>query len=153
MSSLFQDELNYLREVGKEFAKLNPKLSKYLSESSSDPDVERLLEGFAFLTSKVREKIEDELPELTHSMMELLWPNFLRPFPSTTMVKFTPNDRAITERKVIAAGTSLRSRPIEGVACQFRTTSDCIVYPLNLAEPRMERTRDRARLGLTFTTL
>lgn len=153
MTSLFQDELNYLREVGKEFAKLNPKLSKYLSESSSDPDVERLLEGFAFLTSKVREKIEDELPELTHSIMELLWPNFLRPFPATAMVKFIPNDRAITERKVIAAGSSLRSRPIEGVACQFRTTSDCIVYPLNLAEPRMERTRDRARLSLTFTTL
>lgn len=153
MSTLFQDELNYLREVGREFAKLNPKLSKYLSDTASDPDVERLLEGFAFLTSKVREKIEDELPELTHSMMELLWPNFLRPFPSASMVRFTPNDRAITERKVIAAGTALRSRPIEGISCQFRTTADCIVYPLGLAEPRMERTRDRARLSLTFTTL
>jgi type VI secretion system protein ImpG len=153
VSTLFQDELNYLREVGREFAKLNPKLSKYLSDTASDPDVERLLEGFAFLTSKVREKIEDELPELTHSMMELLWPNFLRPFPSASMVRFTPNDRAITERKVIAAGTALRSRPIEGISCQFRTTADCIVYPLGLAEPRMERTRDRARLSLTFTTL
>ena len=33
-----------------------------LAERSGDPDVERLLEGFAFLTGKLREKLDDELP-------------------------------------------------------------------------------------------
>ena len=69
MSRLFQDELIYLRDVGREFSRLNPKLAKYLSETSTDPDVERLLEGFAFLTSSVREKIEDEFPEFTHLLI------------------------------------------------------------------------------------
>ena len=82
----FQDELAYLRESGKLFSKQNPKLIKYLSERSTDPDVERLLEGFAFLTSKVREKIDDEFPELTQSLLTLLTPNYLRPFPATKPV-------------------------------------------------------------------
>ena len=43
MNRYFQDELAYLREVGAEFARENPRLAPYLGRESSDPDVERLL--------------------------------------------------------------------------------------------------------------
>ncbi len=69
----YHDELNYLKEAGSEFAEYHPNLTHFLGERSSDPDVERLLEGFAFLTGRIREKIDDELPELTNSMMSLMW--------------------------------------------------------------------------------
>ena len=75
LKDFFRDELNYLRAQGKEFARHNPKLARTLGEQASDPDVERLQEGFAFLTAKLRQKIEDDFPELTHSMIQLLWPN------------------------------------------------------------------------------
>ncbi len=151
--SYFQDELNFLRETGKEYARLNPKLAKYLSETSTDPDVERLMEGFAFLTGKLREKIDDELPELTHSLIQLLWPTFLRPFPPVAMLKFTPLERSITERQIIPRHTQVLSRPVDGVACKFRTTGDCVIYPLEIAGAHVERTRDRATLEIAFATL
>ena len=71
----FQSELSALREQGRRFAEHHPALAPYLAGTSTDPDVERLLEGVAFLTGRLRQKLDDELPELTHSLMHLLWPN------------------------------------------------------------------------------
>jgi type VI secretion system protein ImpG len=153
MTRLFQDELSYLRETGREFARLNPRLAKYLSESSTDPDVERLLEGFAFLTGRVREKIEDELPELTHSLIQLLWPNFLRPFPPTCLVRFRPIAGAIVERQTIPAGTRLRSRAIEGVNLSFRTSCACDMFPFEIQDVTHQRSQDRSRLMISFSML
>ncbi|PYE85283.1 type VI secretion system baseplate subunit TssF [Phyllobacterium leguminum] len=153
MGNLFQDEISYLRDVGREFSRLNPKLAKYLSETSTDPDVDRLMEGFAFLTSRVREKIEDEMPEFTYSVISLLWPNFLRAFPPAVLMKFTPVDRSITERQMMPRGTEILSRPVQGYECPFRTTADCPVYPLEIASSQLERTRDSARIRIFFETL
>src|SRR5690606_41400294 len=63
--------LSSIRELGKEFAERNPRLAPFLAVEGQDPDVERLLEGFAFLTGRLRQKLDDELPELTHSLMAL----------------------------------------------------------------------------------
>ncbi len=85
----FSEELRYLHELGNDFAKDNPQLARLLGKGASDPDVERLMEAFAFLTAKLRLKLEDDLPELTHPMLQLLWPNYLRPLPSATIIKFS----------------------------------------------------------------
>lgn len=153
MSGLFQDELSYLRETGREFARLNPRLAKYLADSSTDPDVERLLEGFAFLTSRVREKIEDELPELTHSLIQLLWPNFLRPFPPTCLMHVRPLTGAITEKQTLPAGTRLRSRPVEGVNLSFRTSAPCDVFPFEIVDVSHQRSQDRSRIKIDVAML
>lgn len=152
-SSLFQDELNYLRESGRLFAARNPKLVKYLSERSTDPDVERLMEGFAFLTSRVREKIEDEAPEFTRSLITLLWPNFLRPTPPLTMIEFNPTDRSLTEPQTVPAGSTLLSRNLGQIGCPFRTVADCLVYPIEIAGAQLERSSDHARLRIAFASL
>jgi len=153
MSNTFQTELSYLRDTGREFARLHPRLARYLAETSTDPDVERLLEGFAFLTSRVREKIDDEMSEFTLSVIKLLWPNFLRAFPSTTMMKFTPIDRSITKRQVVSRGCNILSRPVKGIDCIFSTCSDCTVYPLEIQSVNIERSRDSSRLVIDFRTL
>lgn len=92
----FQDELAAVRELGKEFAEKNPRLAPFLSVREQDPDVERLLEGFAFLTGRLRQKLDDELPELSHSVMSLLWPNFLKPVPSMSIIQFKPDSSIVT---------------------------------------------------------
>lgn len=66
----FSEELRYLHELGNDFAQDNPQLARLLGKGGSDPDVERLMEAFAFLTAKLRLKLEDDLPELTHSRRE-----------------------------------------------------------------------------------
>ncbi|UXN05085.1 MULTISPECIES: type VI secretion system baseplate subunit TssF [unclassified Bartonella] len=153
MSRLFQDELSYLKDSGRDFARLNPKLARYLADTSTDPDVERLLEGFAFLTSRVREKIDDEMSEFTISVIKLLWPNFLRPFPSTTMMKFTPADRVITERHILPKGSAILSNSIRGQQCVFQTISDCPIYPLEIENVALERSRDSSKIRIDFKTL
>lgn len=45
----------------------------------------------AFLTGNLRQKIEDEFPELTHGLIKMLWPNYLRPVPAMTLIEYTPD--------------------------------------------------------------
>jgi type VI protein secretion system component VasA len=59
----YQDELAWLREMGTELAAARPEMARFLAEPGADPDVERLLEGFAFLTGRIRQKLDDEFPE------------------------------------------------------------------------------------------
>ncbi|MDU3889721.1 MAG: type VI secretion system baseplate subunit TssF, partial [Serratia liquefaciens] len=58
---------------------IQPILQRLRAKFYLPADVERLLEGFAFLTGRLRQKLDDELPELSHSLMHLLWPNYMRP--------------------------------------------------------------------------
>lgn len=126
----FAEEMRYLRELGREFAEDNPQLAQFLGDKANDPDVERLLEGFAFLTAKLGMKIDDDLPELTHPLLQMLWPNYLRPLPSCTIVRFKPLPDAISQRQVLPKGTPLFAKPVDGISCEFRTCTEVSLYPL-----------------------
>ena len=125
----YQSELTALRQLGSQFAERSPALAPYLGQAGRDPDVERLLEGFAFLTGRLRQKLDDELPELSHSLMHLLWPNYMRPLPAFSMVQFDPLARS-GPALCVARDTPVTSKPIDGVSCQFRTCYATDVWPL-----------------------
>jgi len=130
----YQDELTYLREEGAEFARAYPRIAHMLSETGSDPDVERLLEGFAFLTGRIRQKLDGELLELTSNLIGLLWPHYLRPVPSMSILQFDASRRALSETQTIERGTTVESVPVEGTRCRFRTCFKTTVYPFELKE-------------------
>jgi type VI secretion system protein ImpG len=145
----FQDELTYLTDLGKEFAEANPKLAPFLGERGNDPDVERLLEGFAFLTGRLRERLDDEFSELTHGLMSLLWPHYLRALPSMAIVQFTPQ-AGLAECKRVPRGAELDSVPVDGTRCRFRTCYDLDLAPLSLSTVSVERTSGGSRATLGF---
>lgn len=87
----YRQELDYLRQLSKLLATEKPHLARFLAEKGADPDIERLLEGVAFLTGSLRQKIEDEFPEVTHGLIRMMWPNYLRPVPSMTLIQYTPD--------------------------------------------------------------
>ena len=89
----FQQELSHLRDLGAEFAKKHPAVAPMLSGLSTDPDAERLLEGVAFLTALMRQKLDDDFPEIIQEMFQLIWPHYLRPIPSTTIISFSPKEK------------------------------------------------------------
>lgn len=149
----FQDELDHLRRSGDEFARAYPQLTKYLSSRSTDPDVERMLEGFAFLTARLREKIDDQLPEVTQSLLMLLWPNFLRPVPSMCIMEFAPIPGAITEVQTVEAGAEVLSVPVDQSICRFRLASDLAVAPLRLTGVRHELSRAASVVIIDLETL
>jgi len=146
LNRFYRDELSFLRLQGREFADAHPQLTRFLSEQSTDPDVERLLEGFAFLTGKLREKVEDEFPELTHSLLNMLWPNYLRPVPSCTIMRFDPQLHAISERQRVERHTEIKSRPLGDASrqtqCRFRTCRAVDVFPLTVADAHAEHSRE-----------
>ena len=145
MNRYFQDELAYLRDIGAEFARENPRLAPYLSRDSRDPDVERLLEGFAFLTGRLREKLDDELPEVAHSLIELVWPNYLRPVPAMTVIEFSLIPGADAGAPV-ERGTMVASSPVGGTTCQFRTAYDVRCLPLSVSGVEADSTPGSGRL-------
>ena len=61
----YNQELRYLREMGGEFAREFPKIAGRLGMEGmevSDPYVERLIEGCAFLAARVQLKQDAEFP-------------------------------------------------------------------------------------------
>lgn len=149
----YQEELNYLRELGAEFAHRNSSLAPFLARESFDPDVERLLEGFAFLTGRLRQKLDDELPELSHSLAQIVLPHILMPIPAMTVVEFEAIAAAGRARRTIARGTELASRPIRGGRCRFRTCYDVTLTPAQIVDVRAEvlAQRGRVRVELELT--
>ena len=135
----YQDELVFLRDMGREFSAANPEAARFLAEPGSDPDVERMLEGFAFLAAKLRQKLDDELPEFTHSLTEMLWPHYLRPIPSTTIMQFEHANRDTAELKTLPPGIEIDSVPVDGTRCRFRTSSALDLLPLELTEVQLRR--------------
>jgi type VI secretion system protein ImpG len=147
----YQDELQYLRELGEEFSRAHPAAAHYLSGPGRDPDVERLLEGVAFLTGRVRQKLDDELPELTHGLMNLLWPHYLRPVPSMAILEFAPVLQALRQSQTVPRGVEVESVPVEGTPCRFRTSADVRLHPMSLDQVGVEaRAAGPSTLRLRF---
>ncbi|WP_087500846.1 type VI secretion system baseplate subunit TssF [Pseudomonas sp. SID14000] len=149
----FNEELRYLHELGNDFAKDNPQLARLLGNGGSDPDVERLMEAFAFLTAKLRLKLEDDLPELTHPMLQLLWPNYLRPLPSVTIIQFTPRKQSLSQSQQIAKGSRLFSKPVDGVACEFRTCTAVNIHPFEIDAVGETQALDSSVVHIDLQTL
>uniref|UniRef100_UPI0013DFC516 type VI secretion system baseplate subunit TssF n=1 Tax=Pseudomonas viridiflava TaxID=33069 RepID=UPI0013DFC516 len=103
----FDAEMRYLREAGKEFAQALPDRAAQLNldkPGAQDPYVERLFEGFAFLMGRLREKLDDDLPELTEGLVSLPWPHYLRTIPSLSVVELMPDLRHFNKSELIAQG-------------------------------------------------
>ncbi len=132
----FQQELLNLRELGKEFSKAHPALAPMLSGKTSDPDVERLIEGSAFLAGMLRQKLDDEFPEIIHSLIQLIFPHYMSPVPSATIISFAPKP-GLKETMIVSAGSELASIPVEGTSCIFKTGFDLEVHPLRLTNAEL----------------
>nr|WP_245362816.1 type VI secretion system baseplate subunit TssF [Pseudomonas sp. BP8] len=139
-----------MRQLGRRFAERSPALAPFLGQAGRDPDVERLLEGFAFLTGRLRQKLDDELPELSHSLMHLLWPNYMRPLPAFSMLQFDPLKQSGAALRV-ERDTPVESLPVDGVRCRFRTCYPTEVLPLDLTSLSYSLKGDGALLSLRLT--
>ncbi|MGV5494273.1 type VI secretion system baseplate subunit TssF [Pseudomonas sp. XP2] len=147
----FAQEKQHLQTLGDDLVEDDPRLARVLGRTASDPDAERLMESFAFLTARLSMKIEDHLPELTHPLLQLLYPNFLRPLPSATLMQFKPVDHALSETQILRKGTPVFSRPVDDVSCEFRTCTDLAITPLEIrkitTQPSAEAPVVRIDLG------
>lgn len=139
INTYYQQELTHLKELAVEFSKAHPALAPMLSGPTSDPDVERLLEGTAFLSGLIREKLDDQFPEILHSLLQIILPHYLQPLPSASIIQFLPKP-GLMEIMKVPAGAAVASIPVDGTSCLFTTSYDVEVHPLQLNDARLEKT-------------
>lgn len=132
----YNGELAFLRQLGAEFAEAHEKEAARLSldAHNADPHVERLLQGFAFLAARIRRKLDDEYPEITDAFLSIVFPQYLRPIPSLTIVQFSPasDPTRLLEGFTIPADTELLTRPQGDVRCSFRTRYPVTLWPITV---------------------
>lgn len=153
----YKAELDYLDKAGQEYARLHPQRAEHLGMAdvrSRDPHVERMVQAFAWLSGRVHRRLDDEFPELTHNLLDLVWPHYLRPIPSLAMLQFKPIP-GIQVSETFERGFEVKSRQISlertslQVRCQFQTLYDVQVYPITLDDAQMV-TDDSGQRQLRF---
>lgn len=137
----YNRELQFLREMGAEYAKEFPKIAARLDLSGlacGDPYVERLLEGFAFLAARVHLKLDSEFPRFTQHLLQILYPHYLSPTPSMAVVELTPSLKkgSLADGVTVPRGASLKSPRGKGgeAGCEYRTAHDVTLLPIEIAE-------------------
>ncbi|MEE4217163.1 MAG: type VI secretion system baseplate subunit TssF [Xanthomonadales bacterium] len=152
----YNNELNFMYEMGEEFSHAYPKIASRLgieNQQCADPYVERLLEGFAFLTARVQLKIEEEFPKFCQQLISMVYPDYLAPLPAMTVVQFEPepNDTSTADGFSLERGTVLLSGlgPDMQTNCRFRTAHEVKIYPLKVTGAEYLGSRATlARLGI-----
>ncbi len=140
----YNRELSYVRRLGAQFAEAHPKIAGRLRlgpDSAEDPHVERLIEAFAYLNARTRLKLDDEFPELTESLLGVLYPHYQAPLPSMAVVQFDldPEQSELTAGHTVPRHALLETEPIDGEPCRFRTGYATTLWPIRLAEAALAR--------------
>ncbi|RPI28011.1 MAG: type VI secretion system baseplate subunit TssF [Acidobacteria bacterium] len=139
----YERELLFLRQTASGFAEDYPKIARRLSleaDRCEDPHVERLIEGFAYLAARIHLKIDDEFPEITDSLLQVLYPHYLAPVPSMGIVQFVvdPRQGKLSGPYNIGSGTSLYSKSSTDAVCRFRTAYPVTLWPIRVASAKIE---------------
>lgn len=135
IAGLYREELRSLREDAVRFAVRNPGMARQLglaSDTQPDPLVNLLLESFAWLAARVRADAESRLPLVSHSLLGLLYPQFVCPIPSVGVAEFIPNPAGVAglpDGFGIPAHTPIHNRDERGGVLRWRTARPLTLHP------------------------
>ena len=121
----YQRELAYLRKAGADFAQSFPKVAGRLElgpDQAEDPNVERLLEGFAFLTGRLQRNLEAEVPRLSAALLSLVQPHLVSPTPALAIARFDvdPTQAKLTTGFRLPRDTPVFASTENDVICRFQ---------------------------------
>ncbi len=145
--SYYERELTFIREMGEEFARKYPKIAGRLlldADKCEDPHVERLIEAFALISGRIHKKIDDDFPEITESLFNIIYPHYINPIPSMTVARFDPVSQNISPAGyTIDRKSMLYSKPVSGTPCQFATSQPVTLWPVEvvaavLQDPKLQ---------------
>ncbi|MEL4073152.1 type VI secretion system baseplate subunit TssF [Ochrobactrum sp. GPK 3] len=135
----YNEELAALRRKAAMFAKKFPKIAGRLrltADVADDPHVEHMIQSFAFSAARIRQKLDDEFPELTSSLLGTLYPHFLAPLPAMSVVRFEPNEQ-LSSAQIIPRFTEVISEAVGGESCRFRTTQNIELVPIRMVSAKL----------------
>jgi type VI secretion system protein ImpG len=135
----YDRELNANKRLAAEFAEAHPKIAGRLrvsADSVDDPHVQRLLEGVAFLAARVQHRLDDEFPELTDALLDLLYPHYLAPVPSCLVAQLDCQSELQTPTH-LPAGLAFDTEPVRGETLRYRSTAPVTLWPITVESVRL----------------
>lgn len=130
----YHKEIDELAKARQLFIERFPKLAPFLSNTSKDPDIERLIENFAILTSKIKMELDQNIPSIAESLINIIAPNYTSAIPSMCMQEFSLNYDSEINNLIIPRGAEIYSKHINNISCQFTTVYDLYLYPVKITE-------------------
>ncbi len=130
----YNSELSAFKKKVATFAERHPKIAGRLritENAVDDPHVDRLIQSFSYSAARIRQKLDDDFPELTNTLLEALYPHYLAQIPSMTVVKLEPVEQ-LNEISVIEPNCAIKTEMIRGDFCQYRTTQAVQLTPLKI---------------------
>lgn len=137
----YESELGALRKRAARFAQKHPKIAGRLrmtAEAVDDPHVERMMQGFAYSAARIRQKLEDDFPELTDTLLEALYPQYLAQIPSMSIMKIAPS-KDMDEVVAIEPGFMVDTEPVRGDRCRYQTTQPVRLSPVRLTAGSLQK--------------
>ena len=138
----YEKELAFIRQMGAEFSKEHPKVAGRLginAETIEDPHVSRLIEGFAYLNARIQHKLDDDLPEISDSLLNVLFPHYQRPIPSMTIVNFNADEEQLDSNYSIPKNSLLETEIFEGERCHFTSIYPTELQPIKVSDATISR--------------
>ncbi len=131
----YEQELSLFMRQSKAFAEAYPKVASRLmmtGESVEDPHVERLIQAFSLISARIHKKLDDGYKDFSSALFEVLYPAYLKPFPSCSIASLEQGVKLsqLTESIIAKRGTMLTTKPYHGVSCRFKTVYPVHVIPL-----------------------
>ncbi|MDN5649297.1 MAG: type VI secretion system baseplate subunit TssF [Acinetobacter sp.] len=133
----YEKQLQEFGQQSRAFADKYPKIAQRLSlnqEQIDDPHIERLIQAFSLIAARIDKKLADSYDIFTRSLFEVMFPQYLRHFPACSVVSFEDlnKQKQLTDVHVIPKGTTLKSRSFKGVQCEFNTSAEVKLLPIQL---------------------
>lgn len=148
----YERELAFIRQMAGEFAEKYPKSAGRLllgPDTCEDPHVERLIEAFALLCGRVHHKLDDEFPEITEALLDVLYPHYLRPIPSQAITQFQLDpSQSTTSTTHVPQGTAIHTKSANGQFCSFRTCYPVTLWPLRVTNASVSTANRFASPGM-----
>lgn len=150
LKDFYQDEISYIRLLARHFAEKHPELGAFFSASTDDADVERILEGNALLIARLRQKIDDAFPEITHALLDEVWSTPINPIPATTVFEFTPERNG--EIIYIPPEIHVQNSKTPGTENHyiFQTRREVRILPLQIISRKIVHSNKSSQLTLMF---
>lgn len=153
MRHYFEAEMRILHEAAQTFAKTYPEQARLLNlqiQHDRDPYIERLLEGVAYLTAHIKQRINDQLPDISANLITQFWPQILRPYPSAMIMQFNSKPGQLTQTYLMPAHTQLKTPALgeEQIICQFRTVYPVKIQPLHVINAKIQTSTTGAVISI-----
>jgi type VI secretion system protein ImpG len=152
----YERELHFIRKLASEFAERYPERAsalKLTQNGCDDPHIERMIEAFSLIAGRIQRKIDDEFPEITQALLNLMYPHFLQPVPSMAIAQLEvdPEQSKSASGYVVPRGAIAYSEPIGGVQCRFRTVYPVRLFPILVVSAGFSRAANLSG-GVSSTT-